>query len=396
MEAVGRLASGIAHDFNSLLWPIVLYSEMLERTPGLDERSRGMLADMQQAARRAGELVQQVLAISRRRDRVLELVHIAEVVAGVGQIAARMAPPGVEVRCATDADAGHILGDAGAFHEAAMHLASNALEAMQGRTGTVELAVDRVTRAGRDWVRVVVRDEGPGIPEAIRVRLLDPYFAADPVRAARSAPQTSRHGLGLGVVRRVVAEMEGRIEVASELGRGTAFEILLPVLRENEGDPSVSLELAEDAAPVARPAPRAAVAASVAPAVASPGGERILLADDDPAVLEVAEQMLLSLGYEVTAVRSGVDALVHLQNASERFALLLTDLTMPGMDGIELAREARRLRPNLPVVCCTGFGNERTERRAFEAGMSAFLRKPIDFDSYASTVRAAIDGTAGK
>lgn len=393
MEAVGRLASGIAHEFNGLLWPIVLYSEMLERTPDMDERSRGMLRDMQQAARRAGELVQQVLALARRRDRVLELVNVADVVGSVGQVAARMAPPGVEVHSAIDPEAGHILGDAGAFHEATMHLVTNALEAMQGRSGRVELEVDRQSAGGREWVRVCVRDQGPGIPESVRARLFDPYYASDPKRAATTVSQMRRHGLGLDVVRRVVAEIQGRIEVTSDVETGTAFELLLPVLRDDEGDGSVEIEFERPVPAVRAPAAGASVPTIAdAPLAASPGQERILLADDDPAVLEVAEQMLRSLGYDVVPVRSGVDALVHLQDATQKLALLLTDLTMPGMDGIELAREARRLRPELPVVCCTGFGNERTERRAYEAGMAAFIRKPIDFERFAETVRSAIDG----
>ena len=130
-----------------------------------------------------------------------------------------------------------------------------------------------------------------------------------------------------------------------------------------------------------------------APAPASPApSERILLVDDDAAVLEVARQILESLGYAVTPCGDPRRALGVLEDGSVRLALLLTDLAMPGMDGMTLAREARRLRPALPIVCCTGFGDARAERAAQEIGVAAFIRKPIDFDHYATTIRAAIDG----
>lgn len=396
MEAVGRLAAGIARDFNDLLWPIVLYSEMLARNESLDARSREMLGDMHLSATRATELVQQVLALSQRRDRVLELVAVAEIANEVSVHLRRTAPATVEVEVAIDAEVGQVLGDGDLLRQALTHLAANALESLAatGRDGgRVRLLVDRVDHEAAPWVRMVVEDDGAGLDEESRARLFEPYGTRAAGGAEGRGSVDRRASLGLSVVQRAIAEMEGRILVESRLGAGTRFEVLLPLR-----------------AGVARRAPRrtareAAVEVTAAPpeparipqGVATPSAprakvSRVLLVDDDPVVLVVVREMLESFGHEVVAIASPVEAIGRLESA-EAFALLLTDLTMPEMTGIELARASRRLRPSLPIVCCTGFGDERTERRALEAGMTAFIRKPIDLDRFERVVSEAIAGS---
>lgn len=370
MEAIGVLAAGIAQDFNNLLWPIMLYSEMLERTAATDDRSVQMLRDMQQAARRASELVQQVLAISRRRDRALELVHAAEVAIDASRLVARGLPAGVRLDTDIDADAGYLLGDASSLHQAVVHLLTNAVQAMDGRSGRISLALERVERDTRSWVRLTVSDEGVGLDAATRARIFEPYFS--------TRSEQGGAGLGLTFVQRVVSEMEGRMAVESEVGRGTTFAILLPIGGETPPSDAVEPML-----------PEAVETTPDAPAARR--GERVLFVDDDASVLDVGQQMLESLGYEVRACPSAMAALEFLADPANEYELLLTDLTMPGMTGIDLAREARRMRPQLPIVCCTGFGDDKTERRGLEAGMNAFVRKPIDYDTFAATIRNTID-----
>jgi signal transduction histidine kinase/CheY-like chemotaxis protein len=389
MEAVGRLAAGIARDFNELLWPVVLYSEMLARNEALDGRSRAMLGDMHLAATRATELIGQVLALSERRDRLLELVSVAEIANEVSVHLRRTAPATVAVEVAIDAEVGQVLGDGDLLRQALTHLAANALESMAAagrRDGRVRLLVDRVDRAGSSWVRVVVEDEGAGLDEESRARLFEPYGT----RLARGAGRegagadtaTEAVGpLGLSVVQRAIAEMEGHILVESRLGVGTRFEVLLPLRGGARRGAAARVREV--------PAPSVPVAPIAGPAAAKPRGPRVLLVDDDPVVLVVVREMLESFGYEVTPTASPVEAIALLES-EEPFGLLLTDLTMPEMTGIELARASRRLRPSLPIVCCTGFGDERTERRALEAGMTAFIRKPIDLDRFERVVADAI------
>lgn len=390
MEAVGVLASGIAHDFNNMLWPIMLYSEMLERAEGLDERAVQMLREMQQAARRASELVQQVLSISRRRDRALELVHAAEVAIDATRLVSRGLPRDVRLETDIDVDAGHLLGDAASLHQAIVHLLTNAIEAMEGRAGQIRLSLGRIEREGRAWIRLTVSDEGAGIDPATKARMFEPYFST---RSERGSA-----GLGLSFVQRVVGELEGRIAVESEEGRGATFVLLLPMGVERSADPAVE-ELARSEGGRIGTTEIGVAEAEATPIDVTPGAptargsERVLFVDDDPSVLDVGRQMLESLGYAVTVCPSALPAVDLLADPSNHYDLLLTDLTMPGMTGIELAREARKLRPTLPIVCCTGFGDAKTERRALEAGMNAFVRKPIDFDTFAATIRGTIDRT---
>jgi signal transduction histidine kinase/CheY-like chemotaxis protein/putative methionine-R-sulfoxide reductase with GAF domain len=386
LEAVGRLAAGIARDFNDLLWPIVLYSEMLHRSPALDERSREMLGDMHLSATRATELVQQVLALSQRRDRLLELVSVAEVANEVSVHLRRTATARIAVEVSIDAEVGQVLGDADLLRQALTHLVANALEAVdrtEPRSGRVRFSVDRVEREGLPWVRIQVEDNGAGLDDEARVRLFEPYAAPGP-----SGDGESARPLGLSVVHRAISEMEGHIAVESRVGVGTRFDVLLPL----RGAPGVGAPGIEADAPEARrpatPAPDQVPSGRPASG-GMPTRGRILFVDDDPVVLAVVREMLESIGYDVRPTASPVEAIACLEGA-EPFVLLLTDLTMPEMTGIELARAARRLRPSLPIVCCTGFGDERTERRALEAGMTAFVRKPIDFDRFERVVADAI------
>jgi len=353
-DAVSRLASGIAHDFNNLLWPILLYSDMLERSPGMDERTRHMLRDMRASASRASELVQQMFAISRARDRVLEVVDIAEIAVETAATVRRTAPTSVQIVAKIDTETGHVLGDEASIRELLMQVFAHALEALEGQTGEIRVTLERIERDRGSWLRLSVLDTG-------------------------AKPRGQQ--LALTAAHRIASEHRGELAVFGLPSGGTQRELFLPIsLREpidTRDEPSVETLEAE-------------IQASEQAAAKA---DRILLVDDDAAVLEVARQILESLGYEVVAHNRAQSAVEVLANAGERFSLLLTDVAMPVMDGLSLAREAKRLRPQLPVICCTGFGDARAERTAAEIGVSAFIRKPIDFDHYAKAIRAAIDGS---
>ena len=354
LDAVSRLAGGIAHDFNNLLWPILLYSDMLERQPGLEPRARQMLQDIRKSAARASELVQQVFAVARSRDRVLQVVDVPQLAVDVSATARHGAPSGLRIRCEIDADAGHVLGDEDAIRELLRTLVALALEeAGDAGAGEIAFVVERVERDRGAWIRIELSHGGRSL---VGSALRD------------------------GALVRLVAELGGELMRGPGLS-ATALEVFLPIaLREQAPggggpDDEPSIESLEAAA--------AATAAS----------DRVLLVDDDAAVLEVARQIVESLGYEVVGCNKPEAAIEFLKDPSRKVSLLLTDLAMPGMDGLTLAREAKRLRPGLPIVCCTGFGDARAERNAKEIGVFAFIRKPIDFDHYAKTIRAAIDGS---
>ena len=401
VEAVSRLASGIAHEFNNLLWPVLLYSEILERGGEVNDRARQMLRDMRRSATRASELVQQVFAVSRSRDRVLQVVDVPELAVEVAATVRRSAPTSLRIVSTIDSDAGHVLGDEDSVRELLQNLLAQALDAASG-TGelqaapsdpsggaTIRLDVERVERDRGSWIRIVVCDDGhhasdAAVGTATARDAVGTETARDAVgmETARDAvgTETARDAVGMATARRLCGALGGEIALERRPGAGLVRELFLPIaLREPaahaEAEPSLDELVAK-----AYPTP-------------SPEARWILLVDDDGAVLEVARQILESLEYEVEACSTPARALEVLGDGARPLSLLLTDLSMPGMDGLTLAREARRLRPALPIVFCTGFGDARAERVARELGAAAFIRKPIDFDQYAKTIRAAIEGS---
>ena len=352
LDAVSRLATGIAHDFNNLLWPVLLYSDMLERTASLDDRSRQMLRDMRLSAQRASELVQQVFAISRHRERVLQVIDVAALAAEVAARTRRSLGESGRLETDIDADAGHVLGDEGSLRELLVQLLSQTLEPASERAGRAVSMRVRLARVERDrgsWISVEITDD---------------------------APSTRASHVQVATIGRLVAELGGELHTVPAGPGGSRRTLLLPIALREPHMPGAVIETAAAGAPAKVPAPTA---------------EHILLVDDDASVLEVARQILESLGYAVTACLEPAKALALIGDSSRPFALLLTDLAMPGMDGLTLAREAKRLRPALAIVCCTGFGDSRAERTASEIGVAAFIRKPINFDHYAKTIRAAIE-----
>jgi CheY-like chemotaxis protein/signal transduction histidine kinase/putative methionine-R-sulfoxide reductase with GAF domain len=363
MEAVGMLASGLARDFNNVLWPIILYTEMLDGGVALDARMRQMLHEIQSSARAASDIVQQVLALSLPRERTVELVSVPRAVEECASILSRTVPATVSLEASAEPDAGSVLADGGAIHRAIINLVTHAVDALAGRTGRVRLLAERAAHAGGRVVRITVRGGGDGASAAVGPLVaFDPYASPAPTTTA-SRPQAAA-SLGLGIVHRVVTELDGRMLIA-------------------EGEHgAVVLELSLLAADAAEPVP--------ARVTEKPRKSVILVVDDDPAVLEVERAMLAALGHEVLAAASPAQALDVLSSRADGVDLLVTDLSMPGMTGIELAAEARRRSPALRVVCCTGYGDERAERMAKAAGISAFLRKPVDLDTLEETVRTEL------
>jgi CheY-like chemotaxis protein len=331
-------------------------------------------------------LVQQVLALSQSRERFDEPIPVAPVVVAVGELLKRSAPALLDISIEVAPDVGDILGDADGLHHALTRLAVRAVDALRGRSGKVTLRADMPQRGGRPQVRILVSDTGPALSPEACAHLFDPYT---PLGQGADLPDRSNR-LGLAAVQRIVTEFGGTISVESVPGKGTRFELLFPCVHAASRSPAAVFKV--DAMQPAERAER-----ELPPASVGGGGEHrdgretILLVDDDPAVLEVEREMLESVGYRVIACADPDEALRILTDRDCVITLMLTDLTMPGLDGIELAARAKRIRPGLRIVCCTGYGDGRSERRGLEVGIAAFVHKPIDLDRLASTLRQTID-----
>ncbi len=359
MQAIGTLAGGIAHDFNNILTVIIPCAQLGVEADEAPSAVRKHLTLILEAASRAKLLVQQILAFSRRQPNEFSVIDLKPIVKETRNLLASALPADVEMRCEIMPRTPTVLADPTQMHQVLMNLCTNAEHALRGRAdGRIVIRLDALEvdesaaqldpalRVGR-YVRLSVRDNGAGMTEGVRRRAFEPFFTT----------KMPGHGTGLGlaVVHGIVQEHDGVIRIESQPGAGTLVEVLLPA---RTGATPLSR------APAARP-PRGL-------------GETILLVDDIPAVLETLGSLLRHNGYQVVAHGQAAAALEAFRAAPERFDLVVTDFTMPGMNGLELCREIRRERSELPLILITGFdGNVPSEDLA-SAGVDAIVVKPFD------------------
>jgi signal transduction histidine kinase/ActR/RegA family two-component response regulator len=355
MEAIGRLAGGVAHDFNNILGAILGYGEMAQKN--LEGRAvRRHVDQVMQAGARGKGLVERILAFSRSGLGERVPVHVQSVVEETLEILAASLLPQVRLEKRLDAGDTAVVGDATQLHQVAMNLCTNALQAME-HGGVLTVVLDRESVPERrllshgtlvpgSYVRLSVSDTGSGIPPAVLERMFDPFFTTKDVGDGT--------GLGLSLVHGIVADFGGAIDVATQGGAGTTFTVWLPASGET---PRL---LAEPAGELPRG-----------------NGETVMIVDDQRSLVALAEETLAALGYEPAGFDSSVAALQAFRAEPQRFDLILTDETMPDLGGVELAREIRRVRPELPVVLMSGYSGAQLTERARAAGVAEMLRKPL-------------------
>jgi signal transduction histidine kinase/CheY-like chemotaxis protein len=353
MEAVGHLAGGIAHDFNNILGAILGYGELAQKRAPQGDLKR-YLDTIMGAGNRAKALVTQILSYSRAEGADRIAVMVAPIAQEACDLIRGSSPLTLEVNFdASDEDAA-VLGDPTRLHQLFMNLFTNAIHAM-GQGGTLDVALGseqvserRKVRTGviepGDYVRISVSDTGHGIAPEVIDRIFEPFFTTKP--AGRGT------GLGLALVHAVVKEHGGFMDVTSELGRGTQFDIWLPRTKAEEG---------------------AAEAAQVEP---QGSGQVILAVDDEPEVLAALEEMLATMGYEPAGFGDPQAALEAVRADPHRFEAVVSDEVMPQLTGTQLAVELRKIDPALPIVIASGYGGAGFETRALSAGINRVLRKP--------------------
>ena len=369
MEAIGTLAGGIAHDFNNVLGAVIGYTELslMEIEDGGSEAQQ-FLEESLKAAERAKSLIDQILAFSRRTDQERKPLRVVPVFKEIAKLLRATIPTTVDVRTQINCSSDTILGDPTQVHQVLMNLCTNAAHAMRGTTGVLSLRVDEQVLGDEDalklvgevqpgrFLRLEVTDTGIGMPPDTLKRIFEPFFT--------TKPQGEGTGMGLAVVHGIVASHHGALRVSSSPGKGTTFEVFLPLLITDEP---------EDGDGEAGPLPHGA-------------GEHILLVDDETALVEILSRMLQRLQYRVTIANDGSSALQCFQEQPDAFDLVLTDQTMPRMTGIELALHVHSLRPETPVILCTGYSEQVSEDRVVRAGIQELLRKPIDIHRLADLV----------
>ncbi len=360
MEAVGTLAGGIAHDFNNILASVIGYAELAM----LDAVSDELQSDLQQvltAAARGRQMVQRILAFSRRSGEELHPVELEPIVSETLRLLLPTLPAGVTIDLHDEQRVPAVLGDAGQLHQVILNLCTNAIYAMRDTGGTLTVRLLRSETLGQQTLRLEVTDTGTGMRTDVLERALDPFFT--------TKPPTEGTGMGLAMVHGIVTGMGGIFRLESVLGQGTTAIMELP-------------------ADVGRPTPSAPLGVSGS---APTGSERVLVVDDEDAVAAFLSSALARFGYRTTTFTSAEAALEHLGDDLERYDLVLTDVTMPRMSGEELLRAVRAMRPELPVVICTGYSASMTPERAEALGAAGYLTKPISVNELALRVRRILD-----
>ncbi len=355
LEAMGTLAGGIAHDFNNILSAILGYGELVQHDCAEGTPQRRHIDAAMSAALRAKSLVERILAFSRSGAGERVRVNVQSVVDEALEATAASLPPRVCLERELSAGDAAVLGDATQIHQVVMNLCANAVQAMRagGTLGvtlqTIRLAearcVSTTQLAPGGYVKLAVRDTGTGIAPQVLERIFDPFFTT---KAAGMGT-----GLGLSLVHGIVADLGGGVDLDSRVGAGSTFTVYLP------WDGSAQ-------APETQSEP-----------VARGSGETILLIDDEETLVRLGEEMMAELGYEPVGFASGAAALESLRSAPQRFDAVLSDEAMPEMTGSELAREIRRIRPDIPIVLMSGYVTPALIDRAREIGIKDVLAKPL-------------------
>ncbi len=370
MEAIGTLAGGIAHDFNNILSGIFGFSQLAKNHIHDPERAVSDIDNVLKGAKKATELVQQILTVSRKSPHHIQPLSIFLVIKESLKLLRASIPSTIRIKEDILSRA-TVMADPTKIHQVIMNLCTNAYHAMADSGGELTVTLKdvetgpekRVAEAdippGR-YVRLEVRDTGHGIKPDILKKIFEPYFTTkDPGKGT---------GLGLAVVFGIVRESNGHIHVSSVPEEGTVFHVFLPIV-EKTADSHIRRE--EDRM--------------------ISGSEHILLVDDEPAPLESAKQLLEELGYRVTAFQSAAAGLEAFNRQPDNFDIIITDMTMPGMTGLDFARKILELKPEQPTILCTGHSELVNREKALAIGIREFLEKPLIIDDLAKTIRTILD-----
>ncbi|MGB3212841.1 MAG: response regulator [Desulforhopalus sp.] len=371
MEAVGTLAGGIAHDFNNILAAILGYADMaLEEIPATSP-AKTQIQEVLKAGHRAKDLVKQILAFSRQEGQYREPVQLKTLIEEVVAFLKATIPPAVHLKLDLAPNCGSILADQTQIHRVLMNICTNGIQSMEDQGGTLSIALREIPLTERDldpaahlmpgtYLMITISDTGMGIGKEYHDRIFDPYFTTKEFGKGS--------GMGLAVVHGIVKSHGGMIKFSSHLSKGTSFSTYFPIT-------------AEKTQPIKRP---------IVPYSAD--WERLLVVDDDPDLTVMLRKILERAGYTVDAFTNSRKALEAYLADPAGFDMIITDQNMPGMTGEQLALETLRVRPEIPVILCTGYSDHIDERKAAEAGIRAYLAKPVSMETLTETVRHVLDG----
>jgi two-component system cell cycle sensor histidine kinase/response regulator CckA len=369
IESLGILAGGIAHDFNNILASIIGYTELALDTAKKGTQQCEHLQEVLVASNRAADLVKQILTFSRQVDQEQKPVQVKLIVKEALKLLRASIPSTIAIEQNIQSNA-LLMGDATQIHQVIMNLCTNASHSMLDKGGVlsvklsdVEVSSEFTSRhsdlSAGSYILLTITDTGHGMPADVLEKIFDPFFT--------TKEKGKGTGMGLSVVHGIVHSHSGTIYAYSEPEKGSTFKVFFPAIK--------SLLTSGEKTDIMIPS----------------GIERILFIDDEPAIVEMGRQILESLGYEVVTRTSSIEALEYFKARPDNFDLVITDMTMPKMTGEVLASELMRIKPNIPIILCTGFSARMDEKKAMALGIRAFVSKPILKRDIAVTIRKVLD-----
>jgi len=369
MEAMGTLAGGIAHDFNNILSAIFGFTELAMGQAEKGSVPEKCLREVLTAGKRAKDLVQQILTFSRQTEKELKPVQITLITKEALKLLRASLPTTIEIKQNLQSDS-LVMSDPTQIHQILMNLCTNAGHAMEEKGGVLEVKLEDVELDSAfsavhpdiesgPYVQLTVSDTGCGMSQEVMNKIFDPFFTTKEKGVGT--------GMGLSVVHGIVKSYGGAINVYSEPGKGSTFKVILPVA-EKRMEPEIEIEK-----PILG------------------GTERILFVDDEQPITNLAKQLLEPFGYKVETRTSSMEAFELFKIKPQAFDVVITDMTMPNMTGEELSKKIMTIRPDIPVILCTGFSQRISEKRAKNSGISAFIMKPFLADEMTRTIRQVVD-----
>ena len=372
MEAIGTLAGGIAHDFNNILTAILGYAELAKTEITANPNAIEDIDQVIFAGNRATDLVKQILTFSRKNKQNKQPLRLHLIVKEALQLIRASLPSTVDIQATIAKEDDMVLADPTSIHQIVVNLCTNAFHAIGNKKGRVEVTLgceylekSQITASENvqpgSFVVLSVKDNGKGMDEQTVARVFEPYFT--------TKKEGEGTGLGLAVTHNIVEECNGFIEVISRLEEGTTIRIYLPAV----GEELSPIPTEDDDNPLAT------------------GTENILFVDDEPAIVDVSQSFLTSLGYHVTTETNSQNALKKFEEDPEAFDLVLTDQTMPELTGIELAESMLRLNPATTIILCSGYTSSITDDEIYAIGIKELVAKPLSKRKLAEIVRQVLD-----
>lgn len=370
MEAIGTLAGGIAHDFNNILSAILGYSDLALQDSSENNDAKKHIEEIISAGNRAKELVKQILSFSRKETSKYSPVKVTSVLKEVIKLLRASTPSSIKIVSSISEESGSVIGDATELHQVILNVCTNGAQAIGESRGTLKISLKPVVVEEKDIINeetektgvfecLTITDDGIGIsPENIE-KIFDPYF---------TTKQTGKGtGMGLAVVSGIIKSYDGFVRVHSKVNEGTSIKLFLPQVKG-----VVAREISED---IVKPK----------------GCERILFIDDESMLVDVTKLHLEKLGYLVTGVTSSVKGVEIFIEDPDKFDLVITDFTMPEMNGEEVAKKILKASPNTPVIMCSGYNNKIDSEAANQIGISLLMMKPVNYSYLAKNIREILD-----